>query len=67
MPYVISENRYQVRKTTLDSLVSANSEARIIDAFVDALDLEKLGVKKAVPAKEGMPAYNPRDLLKLYI
>ena len=67
MPYVTSSDRNQLKMITLDSMVAEDSEARIIDAFVNYLDLEKLAVKKAVPAREGRPAYDPRDLLKLYI
>lgn len=67
MPYITSSYRHQVKMITLDSLVPHDSEARIIDAFVNSLDLQKLGIKRAVPSSEGRPAYNPRDLLKLFI
>lgn len=50
----------------LDDYVEANSEVRIIDAFVDSLDMGNLGFK-AEPAKEGRPGYDPKDMLKLYI
>ena len=40
---------------------------RFIDAFVDSLNLEKLGFKHSIPADTGRPSYNPSDLLKLYI
>ena len=39
--------------------------ARIIDRFVNHLDLKKYGIKE--PASEGRPAYNPKSLYKLYI
>ena len=39
----------------------------IIDAFVDSLNLEKLGFKHSVLSETGRPSYNPSDLLKLYI
>lgn len=52
---------------TLDEYVSADNPVRVIDAFVDELDLVKLGFERAVPASEGAPGYDPRDLLKLYI
>jgi transposase len=35
--------------------------------FVDGLDLEKLGIKRATPNETGRPPYDPRDLLKLYV
>ena len=52
---------------TLDEYVSADNPVRVIDAFVDDLDLVKLGFERAVPASQGAPGYDPRDLLKLYI
>ena len=39
----------------------------VLDAFVSGLDLVDLGFERAVPASMGRPAYDPRDLLKLYI
>ena len=49
----------------MDSFVDPESTARLIDAFVNSLDLQKYGVKEA--AKEGRPTYDPKGLLKLYI
>lgn len=40
---------------------------RIIDAFVDALDLAELGFDEVVPAVTGRPAYHPSVLLKNYV
>ena len=67
MPYINSIDRDQIQMLSLDERVEQDSEARVIDAFVSSLDLKKLDVAKAVPALEGRPAYDPRDLLKLYI
>ena len=39
--------------------------ARLIDAFVNSLDLTKYNAKEA--AKEGRPAYDPKGIYKLYI
>jgi transposase/CRISPR/Cas system-associated exonuclease Cas4 (RecB family) len=52
---------------TVDEYVSADNPVRVIDAFVERLDLAKLGFERAIPAKEGTPGYDPRDLLKLFI
>src|SRR5271157_6367745 len=52
---------------TLDKYVDAENPVRFIDAFVDSLNLEKLGFKHSVLADTGRPSYNPSDLLKLYI
>ena len=40
---------------------------RVIDAFVDGLDVKGLGFGRSVPAMTGRPPYDPRDLLKLYL
>jgi transposase len=51
----------------LDDYVSETNPVRFIDAYVDSLDMKKLGFLRAEPAVTGRPAYDPRDLLKLYI
>ena len=52
---------------SLDELVEENNSVRVIRAYVDSLSMEALGFARAVPAQTGRPAYDPRDLLKLYI
>jgi transposase len=51
----------------LDDYVGEDDEVRVIDEFVDGLDLAELEVSRAVPARVGAPGYSPRDLLKLYV
>lgn len=51
----------------LDDWIDESNPVRVIDAFVDALDLGKLGFSGAEPAATGRPAYHPSVLLKLYI
>ena len=46
MHYVKSFDRNQMMMTTWDSMVDSESTARLIDAFVDSLDLSKYGVKE---------------------
>ena len=65
MGYVKGVDRNQATIVTLDVMVAPDSEARLVDAFVDSLDLEKLGFRP--PAAEGRPAYDPRSMLKLYV
>jgi transposase len=52
---------------TLDEAVGADHAVRVIDAFVDSLDLAQLGFSKVVAEATGRPPYNPGDLLKLYV
>lgn len=67
MSYVKGIDRDQMMMCTLESFVDRESMVRVIDAFVENLDLEKVGIKRAVAAREGRPAYDPRSMLKLYL
>jgi len=51
----------------LDDWIDESTAVRVIDAFVDALDLSALGFDGVEPAATGRPAYHPSVLLKLYI
>ena len=51
----------------LDDYVDKENPVRFIDAFIDSLNLEKLGFKHSVLADTGRPSYDPSDLLKLYV
>lgn len=65
MPYISGFDREQLMFCSWDTFVDKESIARLIDAFVNSLDLQKYGVKMA--AREGRPAYDPRSIYKLYI
>ena len=51
----------------LDDWIDEDNPVRVIDAFVDALDLARLGFDGVEPAATGRPAFHPSVLLKLYI
>ena len=51
----------------LEDWIDEDNSVRVIDAFVDALDLNELGFERAVSAATGRPGYHPSVLLKLYI
>jgi transposase len=51
----------------LDDFVTDTNPVRVVDVFVDELDLGKLGFEGITPAQTGRPAYHPAMLLKLYI
>lgn len=44
-----------------------DNPVRVVDIFVDELDLQSLGFSGVDPAPTGRPAYHPAGLLKLYI
>jgi len=50
-----------------DDYVCEDNPIRVIEAFVDELDLGGLGFERAVPAETGRPGYHPAIPLKLYV
>lgn len=69
MGFVRGDSRDQgaLFPVSLDELVPEDHVCRVIDAFVGSLELTALGFSKARPAATGRPAYDPADLLKLYL
>jgi transposase len=51
----------------LEDFIGESNPVRVIDVFVDALDLAEMGFDGVDPAATGRPAYHPSVLLKLYI
>ncbi len=66
--FVEGEDRRQptLLPSCLDDYVSEDNPVRVIDVFVDELDLGGLGFAVA-PAATGRPSYHPATLLKLYV
>jgi transposase len=52
---------------SLEDYVAEDNPVRVVEAFVEELDLRTLGFKSIDPAVTGRPAYHPAVLLKLYI
>lgn len=69
MAHVTGQSRYQstLFPEVLDEVVGRDDPVRVIDAFVEGLDLEALGFSKVASEETGRPPYAPGDLLKLYI
>jgi transposase len=51
----------------LDDFIAEGNPIRIVDVFVDELELASLGFAKATPAATGRPSYHPAVLLQIYI
>ncbi len=51
---------------SLDDYIADDSAVRVIDVFIDELDLAELGFKTE-PQAMGRPAYHPATMLKLYV
>jgi transposase len=47
--------------------VDADDTVRVIDAFVDELDLAELGFERVQPASTDRPVYDPGMMLKRYV
>src|SRR5512141_945874 len=67
--FIEGEDRAQVTllPACLDDYVEAENPVRVVEAFVEGLDLGALGFVGVDPAATGRPAYHPAVLLKLYI
>jgi transposase len=51
----------------LEDWIGEDNPVRVIDVFVDDLDLTELGFSRVEPEATGSPSYHPSVLLKLYI
>ena len=69
MDYIRGVSREQVMlfPESVEDYITEDNPVRFIDAFVSGLDLAGLGFNRAQPAETGRPAYDPGDLLRLYL
>jgi transposase len=67
--FIEGEDRQQVTllPECLDDYIGEDNPVRVVDAFVEELDLQSLGFDGVEPAATGRPSYHPSVLLKLYI
>ncbi len=68
MKFIIELDRNQatIFPITLEQAIDEDNEVRIIDIFVDSLDIKEMGFKVEF-VENGRPGYHPKDLIKLYI
>jgi transposase len=52
---------------SLEDYVERDNPVRVVDAFIDELDLGAIGFTGVTPAATGRPSYHPSTLLKLYL
>lgn len=66
--FIEGEDRYQATlfPERLDDYIAEDSAVRVIDVFIDELDISGLGFQ-AEPKSTGRPGFDPRTLLKLYV
>jgi transposase len=69
MDFINGEDRGQtiLLPDTIEDYIEENSTVRVIDAFINSIDLMELGFAKYKPNDTGRPMYDPKDMLKLYV
>ena len=69
MRHKVGVDRHQgtLLPDSLEDYVDSDNIVRVIDVFVDRLDLIELGFAKAQPLSTGCKPYDPADLLRLYL
>ena len=69
MKYIEKESREQLTllPDCIEDYIGEDNPVRVIDAFVNTLDMAALGFEKSELKETGRPPYDPRDLLKLYV
>ena len=69
MPFILGDDRFQFNllPNTLDDYVSEDNPIRVIDAYVDSLDIEELGFQVFDGTTPGQRPYRREDILKIYI
>jgi transposase len=63
----IDRSQSSLFPAALEDYVAEDNLVRAVDAFVEGLDLGKLGFGRFVPLERGRPCYHPATLLKIYI
>lgn len=69
MNFISGEDRNQLvlMPDSIDDYVNDSNPVRVIEAYINSLNLANLGFLKFQPHDTGRPMYDPKDLLKLYI
>ncbi|GHG78398.1 TPA: IS1182 family transposase [Proteus mirabilis] len=67
--HIKGQGRHQITllPEALDDFVTEDNPVRVIDIFVDGLQLDSLGFERVAAKQTGRPGYHPATLLKLYI
>ena len=67
--FIAGENRSQstLFPESLDDYIAQDNAVRVVDAFVNKLDFQDLGFRRAEPSATGRPGYQPATMLKIYV
>src|SRR5690606_17768994 len=70
MPIINGLDRHQITFSSLEAAIATDNDVRFIDAFVEKLDLQQLGVHSLTSSdkkKEGRSSFSDALFLKLYL
>ena len=67
MQHITGISRQQLRFSSLEDIISPNNQVRFTDAFVEYVDLSKLGFAVKTLKIEGRPSFNSKLFLKIYL
>ena len=67
MHHIQGQNREQIKMISLEQMVEKKSMVRIIDSFVDMLELEQFGFSYFKLNKDGRPPFHPGTMMKIYL
>ena len=67
--FVEGEDRTQqvLLPPSLEDYIDEDNPVRVVDAYIDELDLADMGFERIRPKATGRPAYHPATLLKIYL
>ena len=63
----VDRGQWTLLPECLDDFIDESNPVRVIDVFVDTLDLAEISFDRVAPAATGRPSHHPSVLLKLYI
>jgi len=66
MEYISSQNRQQLSFGNMEDSIEKDNSVRVVEAFVEALELKTLHFAIADIKSEGRPSFNPKVFLKIY-
>ena len=67
MLIIKGQDRHQMAFFCLEDRIDADNPVRFVEAFVERIELDKLGFIMRPPKTEGRPAYHPKLMLKIYL
>lgn len=67
MQHIQGISRHQLQVVSLEDTISQDNPVRFIDAFVNSINLEKIGFTSRVLKIEGRPSFDTKVFLKIYL